>query len=167
MCASAETTSDGLLDFLQPDCVVTLPSHANKDKILAFMVEVLASMDRLPAFLVPSMTAGLIRRERLGTTGLGSGLALPHLRSKDVTEFAGLVGIAADGIDFGSIDGCPARVVILVISPFNQTERHLEILGRLAKLFSDQTLQYSAQVPRSPRLLLRLLGINTNETGVH
>ncbi len=148
-----------LLDFLDPDSVVTLPTDAGKGEVLAFMVEALAAKGRLSNELVPAVTAALTRRERLGTTGLGHGFALPHLRRREVTEFTGLIGVAAAGIDFGSLDGLPTRVVILVLSPFERRAQHVEILGRLATIFSDKTLQYSVRIPRSPDALLRLLGI--------
>lgn len=161
------TETDALLEFLRPDCVVNLPSHAGKEEVLAFMVESLAVKGGLPEHLVPSITSALTHRERLGTTGLGHGLALPHLRRQEVTDFVGLIGVAAAGVDFESLDGLPTRIVILVISPFDKRERHVEILGRLATLFLDKTLQYSMQIPRSPEALLRFLGINTKGLDPH
>ncbi len=159
--ASSGAGTDDLLKFLSPDCVVTLPSKAGKREVLAFMVESLAAKGRLPKHLVQRIISALTERERLGTTGLGHGLALPHLRRHEVTQFAGLVGVATEGVDFDSLDGKPARIVILIISPFAQRKRHLKILGRLATLFSDKTLQYAVQIPRSPESLLRFLGIET------
>ncbi len=153
-----------LLDFLDSDSVVTLPADAEKRAVLTFMVESLAAKGRLSRALVPTVTAALTRREQLGTTGLGHGLALPHLRLREVAEFTGLIGVAATGIDFGSLDGLPTRVVILVISPFERRAQHVEILGRIATLFSDKTLQYSVRIPRSPDALLHLLGINKQRT---
>jgi mannitol/fructose-specific phosphotransferase system IIA component (Ntr-type) len=157
--ASAENDEVELLGFLGPDSVVTLPGGLAKEEVLAFMVETLASKGRLPVPLVPKVIAALQQREKLGTTGLGRGLALPHMRTEGITEFIGLVGVATEGIDFDSLDGSPTRVVILVISPFDQRERHIQTLGRLATLLSSKTLQYSMQIPRSPESLLRLLGI--------
>jgi PTS system fructose-specific IIA component/PTS system nitrogen regulatory IIA component len=123
------------------------------------MVETLADQGKLPHDAVPQIVANLLQREQLGTTGLGRGLALPHLRSRHVACLTGLIAIAPDGVDFASLDGWPTRVVILVLSPFAQREIHVAILGRLATLFSNKTLQYSVQVPRTPQSLLRFLGI--------
>lgn len=166
MIETADTISDDrdkgdVLDFLGPEAVVTLPHDLDKDQLLAFMVESMVRKRLLPSELQPSVTNGLTRRERTGTTGLGNGVALPHLRRPELTQFTGLIGVATEGVDFDSVDGQPARIVILVLSPTDQTERHLEILGRLARLFSDRTLKYSTQLSRSPESLLRFLGITS------
>jgi PTS system nitrogen regulatory IIA component len=150
-----------VLDFLDLQSVVAIPEQCDKHQVLEFMVGELARQGRLAPQTVPGIVRTLQDRERLGTTGLGHGLALPHLRSHDVSEFLGLVGVAPGGVDFESLDGWPVRIVILVVSPFDQPQRHFDILGRLATLFSDKTLQYSAQLPRSPELILRFLGVQT------
>jgi mannitol/fructose-specific phosphotransferase system IIA component (Ntr-type) len=160
-----ELSEDNLLGFLDSDCVVTLPRGATKEQLLSYMVELLVSKKRLQAHLVPRVISGLARRERLGTTGLGNGLALPHLRIPELAKFIGLVGISTEGVDFDSLDGHPTRIVILVLSPYEQKQRHFDVLGRLARLFSEGTLQYTTQLTRSPDALLRLLGVNTQRTG--
>ena len=156
-----EKHGDDLLGFLSSESVVTLPRNLEKDQVLSYMVQELAAKGLLPTHLVPRITSDLIRREQSGTTGLGNGLALPHLKRPELTAFMGLIGVATEGIDFNSLDGRPVRIVILILSPSNQTNLHLEILGRIAKLCSDRTLQYSTQLARSPDLLLRFLGIGT------
>ena len=152
---------DDVLGFLGVASVVTLPRKADKNRVLAFMVESLATSGLLPMHLVRSVTSGLLRREQLASTGLGNGLAFPHLRRRELSEFVGLIGVAAEGVDFNSLDGCPARIVVMILSPIDQTERHLDILGHLSKLVSDRTLQYSVRLARSPASLLRFLGIQT------
>ncbi len=154
-----------VLSFLGTRSVVALPGDLDKDQVLDLMVNLLAQRGRIDQQLVAATVTALQQRERFGTTGLGHGLALPHLRSHDISDFVGLIGVAPQGIDFASLDGWPTRIVILIISPFDQPQRHFEILSRLATLFSDKTLQYSAQLPRTPEQTLRFLGIHQNRTG--
>jgi len=150
---------DDLLGFLTPERVVAVPANLTKQEVLTLLVTTLADQGQIPSWLVGKFSAALLKRERLGTTGLGRGIALPHWRSSELEDFAGLIGVAREGIDFEALDGLPTRLVILVLSPFGQRERHLAILGRLATLLSDRTLQYSVQFPRSPQALLQFLGI--------
>ena len=104
---------DDVLGFLGVASVVTLPRKADKQRVLAFMVESMATSGLLPMHLVRSVTSGLLRREQLASTGLGNGVAFPHLRRQELNEFVGLIGVAAEGVDFNSLDGRPARIVIL------------------------------------------------------
>ncbi len=158
---AAEDVSPAELDLtaiFSPDTIVTIPPGAGKSEVLGSLVESLARAGRLPRESVEAVTAALQERERYGTTGLGKGLALPHLRSRAVPDFAGAIGVAPTGVDFHSLDGLPTRLIVLLLSPFAERAAHVEIMGRLATLLSDKTLQYSVQLPRSPEALFRFLG---------
>lgn len=144
--------------IVAPECVLTLPGGCGKEKVLTLLVESLAQAGRLESELVPIVVEELLARERIGTTGLGRGLALPHLRSRQVTDFLGAVGLAPAGVEFHSLDGQPTRLIILIVSPFAERETHGEIMGRLATLLTDKTWHYSVQIPRSPEALFRFLG---------
>ena len=75
-----------------PECVVTVPPGCGKEDVLTLLVQSLARAGRLEEELVRVIVDALLQRERIGTTGLGRGLALPHLRSRHVTDFLGAVG---------------------------------------------------------------------------
>ena len=145
-------------NIVLPECVVTVPPDSSKADALGMLVGSLADAGRLPRESVTTAVETLLERERIGTTGLGRGLALPHMRSRQVSDFMGAIGVAPAGIDFHSLDGQPTRMIILIISPFDERTRHCEIMGRLATLLSDQTLQYTVQIPRTPTALFRFLG---------
>jgi len=80
----------------------------------------------------------MMDRERAGSTALGKGLAMPHLRTKAVSRFVGAVGLAPDGIDFQSIDGGPTKLVFLVLGPYEQRESHFELMGRISAFMRDK-----------------------------
>lgn len=153
----AESSAD-LKSVFSPDCIVTIPRYAEKSEVLSSLVKSLACAGQLPWQSVVGVIEALQERERFGTTGLGNGLALPSLRTRSIVDFAGAVGIAPAGVDFRSLDGLPTRLIILLLSPLDQREKHAEIMTRLATLLSDNTLQYSVQLPRSPEALFRFLG---------
>jgi PTS system fructose-specific IIC component len=92
---------------------------------------------------------------------MGKGMAFPHLRTAVVGGCTGAIGVSTTGIEFGSLDGLPTRVVILVLSPLDSRVEHFQILGRLAKLLGDRTIQYSLQIPRTPEQLIALLGLSS------
>lgn len=141
-------------------CVETFSAGTSKSTALRQMVDLLVREGRIPDDKALLVVNALIERERLGTTGLGKGVALPHMRSHYVKAFEGVVGVARDGIDFDSLDGLPTRLVILLVSPFEEREQHCLLMGKLAMLMSDKTLQYSLQVERTPASLLTFLGFD-------
>ncbi|WP_428608127.1 PTS IIA-like nitrogen regulatory protein PtsN [Sedimenticola sp.] len=81
----------------------------------------------------------LLERERLGSTGLGHGIALPHARVAGVTEARGAFIQLQSGADFDAIDQKPVDLVFGLLVPEEATEEHLQLLAKLATLFSDET----------------------------
>ncbi len=84
---------------------------------------------------------GLIAREKLGSTGLGHGVAIPHGRFNDVTEAVAVFIKFEQGIDFDAIDGAPVDLVFALMVPQESTEEHLQLLASLAEMFSDATVR--------------------------
>jgi PTS system nitrogen regulatory IIA component len=83
----------------------------------------------------------LFARERLGSTGLGHGVAIPHGRIKGLKEAVGAFVRLAQPVPFDAPDGKPVTLVFLRLVPENATERHLQILSELAQMFSDRELR--------------------------
>ncbi len=80
---------------------------------------------------------GLIARERLGSTGVGDGVAIPHCRIEACETAIGALMQLSDGVDFGAPDGKPVRLVFVLLVPAEATDEHLQILGLLARAFSQ------------------------------
>ena len=83
----------------------------------------------------------LFARERLGSTGLGQGVAIPHGRIKGLKEALGAFIRLAQPIAFDSPDGAPVTLVFVLLVPEKATEKHLQILSELAQMFSDRALR--------------------------
>lgn len=100
----------------------------------------------------------LLSREKLGSTGLGHGVAIPHGRMPEVTAAAGAAVTLQSGVDFDAPDGQPVDLVVGLIVPEESTEEHLHILARLAEAFSDEATVRSVREARTPEALSSLLG---------
>jgi PTS system nitrogen regulatory IIA component len=85
----------------------------------------------------------LFARERLGSTGLGQGVAIPHGRIKGLKDAAGAFVRLAQPVAFDAPDGMPVSLVFALLVPEHATEKHLEILSELAQMFSDRALRES------------------------
>jgi PTS system nitrogen regulatory IIA component len=79
----------------------------------------------------------LIQRERLGSTGIGNGIAIPHCRIPNLTQVVGALVSLADPIDFEAIDDQPVDVIFVLLVPEESFEEHLETLATLAGLFNQ------------------------------
>jgi len=80
----------------------------------------------------------VIEREKQMSTGVGSGLAIPHARTDAVTGTVAVLGILKSPIDYDSLDGEPVRLVFLLLGPRNDTSRHIRILSRVSRLMNDE-----------------------------
>lgn len=99
----------------------------------------------------------LFARERLGSTGLGEGVAIPHGRIKGLKEAVGAVVRLSTPIPFDSPDGKPVRLLVFLLVPENATEEHLEILSELAELLSDETIRDSLLSQADPHQIHKIL----------
>lgn len=83
----------------------------------------------------------LFAREKLGSTGLGQGVAIPHGRIKNLKEPLGALMRLANPVPFESPDGHPVSLLFVLLVPEAATERHLQLLSELAQMFSDRGLR--------------------------
>lgn len=150
------------LDLLSPERVRTgLVAH-DKAGLIAELSPLLAAGDD-----VAVVRDALLARERLGSTGLGHGVAIPHGRSTAVAQArAAFVRLAAP-IDFGSADQQPVDLVAALIVPAHFTDQHLKLLAELAELFSNPAITDTLRAATDADTLLEALrtGLRTGEPG--
>jgi nitrogen PTS system EIIA component len=99
----------------------------------------------------------LLERERLGSTGLGHGVALPHARVKEVSEVLGAFIRTARGVDYDASDGEPVDLAFALLVPETATEEHLQLLAHLAGRFSEAATRANLRKADSPAAILDLL----------
>ena len=105
----------------------------------------------------------VLAREQTRSTGIGSGIAIPHGKCNAVKELVMALGIAPVPIDFGSVDGKPVGIVILLISPLDQTGPHIQALARISRLMLDEQFRNNLQKAASPQDVCRLFAEKENE----
>lgn len=137
--------------ILEPARILCNVEARSKKHVLEILSELLASADN-------DLTAGeifdsLVSRERLGSTGLGGGVALPHGRVPGIDASVGAFVRLSQGVDFGAPDGAPARFVLGLLVPDEASEQHLEELCAIAKLLSRPDVRDAlANAPSSSAL---------------
>lgn len=112
---------------------------ASKKKVLETAAELLAAGDQI---LSPELIfEKLLERERLGSTGLANGIALPHARMKGVTSPVGALIRLSEPVDFDSLDEQPVDLVFALLVPEAANEQHLNLLADLAQMFRNADLR--------------------------
>lgn len=121
-------------DLIAPRSVVADLPSTSKKQVLLDLSERAAEQCLLPAREIFNI---LLQRERLGSTGVGSGIAIPHGKSPLVNHIFGLFARLARPIDFESMDGNPVDLVFLIIAPEAAGADHLKALSRVARFLRD------------------------------
>ncbi len=121
------------------------------------MVDRLVAAGKLPESRRAEILDALRHREEMVSTGIGSGVAIPHAFSDDLDEVIAVFGRSAGGIDFESLDGEPVRLVFLFIVPRRDYQLHLKTLAAIAKTFTNPRLRDALQSAPDHAEIMRLL----------
>ncbi len=120
-----------LSDFMVSQAIVPQLKSENRDEVIQELVEALSKAGKVKSQHVEEITRQLIERENQGSTGIGKGIAVPHIKHPSVTKIVGTVGCSKTGIDFQSLDKAPVYSVLLLLSPPNNPDKHLEAMESL------------------------------------
>ena len=88
-----------------------------------------------------ALHTALLEREKLGSTGIGENVAIPHAKSEDIDRIVCVFGKSREGIEYESLDQKPVNFVCLLLAPSNSTGQHLKALARIARLLKSQSLR--------------------------
>lgn len=122
-------------NFLNLQTVATDVDVQSKKRLLELIAERLSNQN--PQLDTTEIFEKLIERERLGSTGLGKGIALPHARINSLEQAQAIFFRLKQGIDFDAIDLKPVDLVVALLVPGEANETHLQILAGLARFFND------------------------------
>ncbi len=122
-----------LTDFVVPDAILTSLDADSKDAAIRGMVESLSSAGRIPAGDGDSIVSGILKREELGSTGIGNGVAVPHTKHPAVDRLTATVALSDRGVDFASLDGEAVHILFLLISPPDLPGDHLRGLESISR----------------------------------
>jgi nitrogen PTS system EIIA component len=149
-----------LSDLLTPERVkVPLASHSKGD-VLRELVQL--AMPSATEDARNRTVSAVLDREALLSTGIGSGIAIPHGRTSDVEQVILTAGLAADGIDFDALDGKPVSLFFLLLGPENAAGAHVRALGRISRILRHEAVRDQLNQATTPEAFLdHLVGAET------
>jgi len=148
-----EKTALEIADFLAPDRVITAIRVNDKAQLLAELARRAAGAIGIPAL---SIRAALEARERLGSTGVGGGIAIPHAQIPGLDRFYGLFVRLYRPIEYEAIDTRPVDLVFLLLIPANAKE-HLRALASISRRLRDQTIASELRHAKDARAIYETL----------
>ncbi|MCF7973762.1 MAG: PTS sugar transporter subunit IIA [Phycisphaerae bacterium] len=143
-----------LTHILQPTCVKVPLESTEKDAAINELIDMLDANGMIHDRAIVS--EAVFTRERTRSTGIGSGIAIPHGKCQAVSELVMALGITP-GMDFDSIDDQPVRIIILLVSPANQTGPHIQALAGISRVMQDDQFKHALEQAASSDEAYRLL----------
>jgi PTS system nitrogen regulatory IIA component len=128
-----------LLDILPKESIISELRGHSKREVLEELTDAL--LRHKPQLDRAQVVEVLLERERLGSTGIGDGIAIPHGKIKDLDQLALSFGRSTTGVDFESMDGKPAHFFFLLVAPENCAGIHLRALAKIARFLKNSTIR--------------------------
>jgi nitrogen PTS system EIIA component len=128
-----------------------------KPAVIRELVESLAAAGAIGADQVAGIVSAIMKREELGSTGIGRGVAVPHTKHASVERLVGTVGVSVTGVDFNSLDGDKVNLFFLLISPPDRPGDHLRALENISRQLRDETFCRFLKQARSTQDIQQLL----------
>ena len=132
-----------LTRILQPACIKAPLQGKDKNAVISELIDLLDAngllLDKNAAW------EAVFTRERTHSTGIGSGIAIPHGKCTGVQKLVMALGITHEPIDFESVDGKPVTIVILLVSPADRSGPHIQALAKISRLMLDEQFRRSLE----------------------
>ena len=130
-----------LTEIIQPDSIRCDLSSSDRDGAIAEMIDMLVSSGAAPAEIRDELLSKILERERKSSTGFGYGVAVPHIKHPKITKLAAGLGLSERGIDFESRDKLPVYTIVMLLTPADQPEDHLQAMETIFKNLSKETFR--------------------------
>lgn len=144
-------------DLIPPERIRCGVQVASKKRLIETLAELLATAH--PRLQTATVFEHLIERERLGSTGLGHGIALPHARIEHIPQAVGAFVQTVQGVDYDAADGQPVDLAFALLVPETANEEHLRLLAHLATLFSNPEVRARLRAAQDSEQVLAALGL--------
>ncbi len=125
-----------LLDLLEKENILLDMKSRDKKSAIKELIKLL--VDSGKARDGDEVFNAVYEREKIGSTGIGQNVAIPHGKTNAVKSIVGAIGISKKGVEFQSLDGEPVNIIFLLVGPEDISGEHLKALARVARLFKDK-----------------------------
>jgi mannitol/fructose-specific phosphotransferase system IIA component (Ntr-type) len=128
-------------DFVSGKAICAQLAARDKEGSIREMVQALAEAGEIERGESESIVKAILKREELGSTGIGGGVAVPHTKHPSVDHLVGTVAISKEGVDFASLDGETVQLLFLLVSPPDRPGDHLRALENISRQLHNKTFR--------------------------
>jgi PTS system nitrogen regulatory IIA component len=147
-----------MTDFVVRDAIVPELTATSKEGVIREMIGSLAGAGYFKGTETEDIVKAVLKRELLGSTGIGRGVAIPHTKHNSVEKLIGTVALSRPGVTFDSLDGEPVHVFVLLISPQDRPGDHLRALENVSRSLRDDGFVRSLRQATTREAIWDLLG---------
>jgi len=144
-------------DFVATDAIRSHVDADTKEGVIREMARALVDAGKIAAADEESIIKAILKREDLGSTGIGRGVAVPHTKHPSVNRLVGTVAVSHEGVDFESLDGEPVQLFFLLVSPPDRPGDHLRALENISRQLRDETFCRQLKSAKGPLDIQHLL----------
>ncbi len=144
-------------DFVSREAIRADLTAEDKEGVIREMTQALLAAGKIQPEELDSIIKAIMKREELGSTGIGRGVAVPHTKHPSVQRLIGTVAVSGEGVDFDSLDGEKVNLFFLLISPPDRPGDHLRALENVSRQLRDETFCRFLKQARNPEEILQLL----------
>ena len=144
-------------DFVVREAIIPDLPATNKEGVIRGMVESLRAAGQFRGADLEDIIRAILKREFLGSTGIGRGVAIPHTKHNSVERLVGTVALSPKGIAFDSLDGEPVHVFVLLISPQDRPGDHLRALENVSRSLRDDNFVRALRAAKTREEIIALL----------
>jgi len=146
-----------VMNFLDERAVTTNLQCQEKEDVIRELVQLLVSAGAVKDKDVSRLVQILLKRESLGSTGIGQSVAIPHGKSDCVDRLVAAFGISRAGINFDSLDGEPVHLFFLLVAPEDSAGPHLKALARISRLLKDKHFRDILREAKDEKTLVKMI----------
>ena len=146
-----------LRDFVVREAIVDDLRAVDKESVIKELIEALKKAGKLKASDVEGVVKSMMKREEFGTTGIGGGKAVPHVKHDAVKEIIGTVGRSKKGVDFNALDSEPVYLFFLLVSPTDSTGAHIKALQHISDIIKDDDMCRFLREAKTKRAFIETL----------
>ena len=145
------------VDFVSREAIRTNIEVDTKEQVIRSMATALLESGEILPDQHESIVEAILKREELGSTGIGRGVAVPHTKHPSVKELVGTVAVSEVGVDFDSLDGEKVHLLFMLVSPPDRPGDHLRALENISRQLRDETFCRFLKQSKQPDDVWQLL----------
>lgn len=144
-------------DFVSSKSISAALASSDKESVVTELVDSLLGAGDIKDSDRDDIIKAIMKREELGSTGIGRGIAVPHTKHPSVDKLVGTVGVSVDGVEFDSLDGEKVQLFFLLVSPPDRPGDHLRALENISRQLRDETFCRFLKQSKNTEDIMQLL----------